>query len=141
MSDQVIAKPHWSFWLLGAITLLWNVMGAINFIVQFNTEIVAAYRESERVIIADRPVWATAAFALAVFGGALGSLLLLLKKRFAYPVFIVSLLGVIVSMIHALSSGINFGVDELVGILLMPLAVAAFLIGYAKYAERKGWLR
>ena len=141
MGENINARVHWSFWLIGALALVWNVMGAINFIVQFNPEMVAAYRESERAIITVRPLWATAAFALAVFGGALGSLLLLFKNRLAYPVFIASLLGVIVTMIHTLDSGISFGVGEIVGIILMPLVVASLLIWYAKYAAQKGWIR
>ena len=43
-----------------------------------------------------RPVWAVAAYAFAVWGGLLGSIALLLKKRWATPVFAVSLAGVIV---------------------------------------------
>ena len=141
MTDKTVGRVHWSFWLIGAIALLWNVMGTINFIVQLNPEMIAAYRESERAIIADRPVWATAAFALAVFGGAIGGLLLLLKRRIAYPVFIASLLGVVVTMMYTLGAGTHFGFGEIVGIILMPPLVAAFLIWYAKLAGQKGWLR
>ena len=93
--------------------------------------------------IEDRPAWATGAFAITVFGGALGCLLLLLRKSFATYVFIASLLGVIVTMTHALGmagSTIDYGPFEISMIILMPLVVAAFLIWYSKSAERKGWI-
>lgn len=92
------------------------------------------------MIIEGRPVWATAAFALAVFGGAIGSLLLLLRKSVAFYLFIASLLGVVVTMIHTLSSSIEFGTGELLGIILMPLAVAAILIWYSKFAAARAWI-
>ena len=139
MNDRSDATVHWSFWLIGAIALVWNVMGAINFVVQLNPDMLAAYRDSERAIIEGRPAWATIAFAVAVFGGAFGSLLLLLRKSVAFYLFVASLLGVFVSMIHSLGTEIDFGVGEILGIILMPIMVAAFLIWYSKQVESRGW--
>jgi len=47
-----------------------------------NTEMVSSYRETEQAIIQSRPLWAAIGFAIAVFGGALGGILLLLKKNY-----------------------------------------------------------
>ena len=141
MNDKTVGSVHWSFWVIGAIALIWNVMGVINFFVQMNPDVLAAYRESERAIVEGRPLWATIGFAIAVFGGALGCLLLLLRKSAAYYLFVASLLGVIVTMTHTLGLGIDFGLGELLGIILMPLLVAAFLIWYSKQAKSKGWIR
>lgn len=140
MNEETDRRVHWSFWLIGIVALVWNVGGVINYFVQMNPEMLDAYRESERAIIEGRPVWATGAFAIAVFGGALGCLLLLFKKSVATYVFIASLLGVIVTMIHTLGAGIDFGLAEILGIILMPLVLAVFLIWYSKYTESKGWI-
>ncbi len=140
MNDETVGGVRWSFWTIGAVALIWNVMGVINFFVQMNPDVVAAYRESERAIIEGRPAWATGAFAIAVFGGALGCVLLLLRKSAAYYLFIASLLAMIATMIHTLGVGIDFGLGEILGIILMPLVVAAFLIWYSKLAESKGWI-
>ena len=140
MNDKTVGGVRWSFWTIGAVALIWNVMGVINFFAQMNPNVLAAYRESERAIVEGRPAWATGAFAIAVFGGALGCLLLLLRKSAAYYLFIASLLGVIVTMTHTLGVGIDFGLGEILGIILMPLVVAAFLIWYSKQAESKGWI-
>jgi hypothetical protein len=115
-------------------------MGVINFFAQMNPDVLAAYRMSERAIVEGRPAWATGGFALAVFGGTIGCLLLLLRKSAAYYLFIASLLGVIVTMSHTLGIGVDFGLGEILGIILMPLVVAAFLIWYSKQAESKGWI-
>ena len=138
MNDEKVGGVHWSFWAIGAVALIWNVMGVINYFVQMNPDVLAAYRESERAIIEGRPAWATGAFAIAVFGGALGCLLLLLRKSAAYYVFIASLLGVIVQMIPYLGMA-NVQVEVWMGSLL-SLVVAAFLIWYSKQAESRGWI-
>ena len=143
MNDETAGRVHWSFWAIGAVTLIWNVMGVINFFMQMNADALASFPESHRAIIEGRPAWATGAFAIAVFGGALGCLLLLLRKSAAYYLFIASLLGVIVQLIHTLGiarSTINFNPLDILMIILMPLVVAAFLIWYSKRAESKGWI-
>ena len=140
MNDKAISGVHWSFWAIGAVALVWNVMGSINFFVQMNLDMLSAYRDSEQAIIRDRPLWATGAFGLAVFAGVLGCLLLLLRRPAAFYVFIASLLGVIVTMSHTLGAGIGFGLGEILGIVVGPLAVAAFLIWYSKQAEGRGWI-
>ena len=140
MNHKTAGGIHWSFWVISAVALLWNVGGAINFFVQMNPDALTAYRESERAIIDGRPAWATGGFAIAVFAGAFGGLLLLLRKSAAFYLFIASLLGVIVTMTHTLGVGIDFSLGEIVVIILMPLVVAAFLIWYSKQAESKGWI-
>lgn len=126
--------------MIGVVALVWNVLGIVNYFAQMDPDVLAAYRDSERAIVEGRPAWATAAFAIAVFGGALGSLLLLLRNAAAFYLFVVSLLGVFVTMAHTMTVDAEFGSGEIVGIILMPLAVAALLVWYAKLAERKGWI-
>jgi hypothetical protein len=142
MNDKAASGVHWSFWLIGAVALIWNVMGVINYVWQMNADAVAAMPETHRAIIEGRPVWATGGFAIAVFGGALGCVLLLLRKSAASYLFVASLLGVIVTMIHTLgvaASIVDFSPFEILMMILLPLVVAAFLIWYSKQAESKGW--
>lgn len=140
MNEEIKNNVHWSFWLITIFMLIWNVMGCINFIMQNNPDMLSMYRETEQAIIHARPAWATVGFAFAVFGGTLGCLLLIFRNSIAMYVFIVSLLGVLVTMAHTLSSGISFSIGELAGIIFMPTAVAVFLIGYSIFARTKGWL-
>lgn len=130
-------KPHWSFWVICVIALIWNVMGSMNFIMQADPEMVANYPEEAQSLIASRPLWATIAFAIAVFGGVLAEILLLLKKSVAYYLFVASFLGALITNIH------TFQVSSAVGIWvgsLMSLIIAAFLIWYSKLVKRKGWV-
>ncbi len=137
MNDETVGGVHWSFWTIGAVALIWNVMGVINFFAQMNADALAAMPESYRAIIEGRPAWATGAFAIAVFGGALGCLLLLLRKSAAFPVLGASAVGVIVEMARYAGVGVPFQIW--MGIL-MQLVVTAFLIWYSKHTKSKGWI-
>ena len=143
MNDETVGGIHWSFWTIGAVALIWNVMGVMNFFMQMNAGMLASMPETHRAIIEGRPAWATGGFAIAVFGGALGCLLLLLRKSASFYLFIASLLGVIVTTIHtigAAGSTVDFSPVEISMMIVMPLAVAAFLIWYSKKARTKGWI-
>ena len=143
MSNDGIRGVHWSFWLISVFALLWNVGGAINYLMQTNPEIVSTLPETHRAIIEGRPVWATGGFAIGVFGGAIGCLLLLLRKSIAFYVFVASLLGIIVTMIHTInvaSSEIGFSLSEIIVMILSPIIVAAILIWYTKLAVGKSWI-
>jgi hypothetical protein len=135
--NKTHVKPHWSFWLICIVALIWNVMGSINFIMQMNPEMLANYPEAAQSLITSRPLWATIAFAVAVFGGVLGDILLIIKKSVAYYLFIVSFLCVVVVNIHTFS--VSNAVDIWIG-SLMSLVVAVFLIWYSKYTKRKCWI-
>ena len=140
MNSTTRKRVHWSFWIISAFLLIWNIMGCINFVVQMNPEMVSSYRANEQAIIQGRPLWATIGFAIAVFGGAMGCLMLLLKKPAAIYLLTASLLGVLVAITHSLSLNIEFGTGETFGIILMPIAVAGFLVWYTLYVKNKGWL-
>ena len=143
MNDETVGGFHWSFWLISIVALIWNVGGAMNYLMQTNLEFVATLPETHRAIIEGRPAWATGGFAIGVFGGALGCLLLLFRKSTAFYVFIASLLGVIVTMIHTINvaiSKIEFSPVEIIVMILLPIIVAAILIWYTKQAVSKRWI-
>ena len=143
MSNEAVRGVHWSFWLIGVFALLWNVGGAINYLMQANLEFVSTLPETHRAIIESRPIWATGGFALGVFGGAIGCLLLLFRKSFAFYIFIISLLGIVITMIHTINvatSKISFSIGEIVVMILLPIFVAALLIWYTKQVIRKNWV-
>lgn len=127
-------KPkHWSVWLIGGFSLLYNLAGCVNFMMQLNPDSVAAMPEAIRPFIEARPVWATAAFALAVIGGAAGCALLLMKNARAYPVLIASFAGALLTLADTFMR--TAPADAVYG-NLFQLAITAFLIGYARWLIR-----
>ncbi|MFT7229229.1 MAG: hypothetical protein ACI8PW_001825, partial [Methylophilaceae bacterium] len=94
-----------------------------------------AYRESEQAMIQIHPLWSTIGFVIAVFGGTLACILLLLKKSIAFYLFVASFIGVVITTLHALTLGVQFEMGELIEIILMSLVVALFLIWYNQYCK------
>ena len=142
MTKKNMIKIHWSFWLISLLGLLWNVGGCINYVMQTNLEFVATLPESHQSIIIDRPVWATAGFAIGVFFGALGCLLLLLRKSLANSIFILSLIGIVVTMLHTVNlarTKIDFSLIEIFVMIILPRIVAILLLWYAKIVSKKLW--
>lgn len=138
MIEKTASGVHWSFWAIGVAALIWNVLGCMNFFSQMNAEAVAGMPESYRAIVESRPAWATGAFAIAVFGGTLGGLLLLFRKSAAYHVFVASLLGALGAQIPFFGMP-DFPIEALIG-GLTQLMVTAFLIWYSKWAGSQGWI-
>ena len=77
-----VKPPIW-FWLVSVIALLWNLMGVFNYLNQaYNQEaLLEAMDQAQREVFEGIPAWATAAFAIAVFAGAIGSIGLLIRKK------------------------------------------------------------
>ena len=143
MNQSTMTGIHWSFWVIAVITLIWNVLGAMNFVLQMNSDVIASMGESHRAIIEGRPAWATAAFAVAVFGGALGCILLLFKQAVARYFFMASLIGVLVQLLpHVdLVGSVISDPPEILLMIVLPIVVAAFLLWYSVYCQNKRWIR
>lgn len=138
MNEETAIGVHWSFWVIGVVAFVFNLFGCMNYISQMNAEMVASMPDVYRAIVESRPAWATAAFAVAVFGGALGCLLLLLRKSVAVYVFFVALLGAILAQLPFLGMA-EFPVEAWIG-WFSQLAVGTFLIWYSTWSVRKGWV-
>ncbi len=138
-------KPATWFWIVSAIALLWNLMGVMAYIAQvtMSAEALQALPDNERALYESVPAWATAAFAIAVWGGALGSILLLIRRKWATAVLIISFSGIVVQMIHSffMSNSIEvFGPGGMV-MPVMILIIGAYLIWFSRQTTAKGWLK
>jgi Na+-transporting methylmalonyl-CoA/oxaloacetate decarboxylase beta subunit len=93
-------------------------------------------------LVLNVPKWATSAYALAVTAGVLGSLLMLMRKSWAVPVFILSLVGVIVQDFHAfvLKNAYSIIGPTWSAVSLVVFVVAVLLAWYSRQARGRGWL-
>ncbi|MEP1200791.1 hypothetical protein [Tateyamaria sp.] len=130
-----MAKPHFSFWIIAGLGLVWNLMGCLNFITQMNADAVAKMPELYQLIISSRPLWATLAFGLAVFGGAVGCILLLLRRDMARIALLVSLVAILLTVVQTISA------VGLAPSTILALLVGAALFWYSSIVYRAGWLR
>ena len=144
MSDDQPQVPR-SFWIIGGLALVWNLIGVWAYVVQvtLTERDLLAYPEAERGLYADLPIWATSAFAIAVTAGAAGCILLLLRSLWAVPLFLVSLVAILVQMYHAFVIADALEVLGWIGAIRPTLIVAigVGLIWYSRMAKDNGWLR
>jgi hypothetical protein len=142
MTDQ--AKPPIWFWIIGIIALLWNGMGLAAYFQQFmmSAETFAALRPEQQQLLIGQPVWLTGAFATAVFAGFVGSISLLMRKRIAVRLFLLSMLAVFVQF-GGLFLALGYADILIGGEWIMPILVPICAVGlyfFARKTERDGIL-
>lgn len=142
MTGSTTKVPTW-FWIVSILALIWNLMGLMAFFatINMNPETLATFPEAEQEIYRNTPIWATLAFAVAVFGGTLGSLGLVLRKPWAKPVLIASLLGVLLQNLHTFifANGLEVYGIERVAMPAMIIIIGGLLIWLANSVESKTW--
>ncbi len=138
-----VAIPKSFYWVAG-IGLVWNLIGLATYFMQvtMSPETLAELPPEQQALYSDIPIWATSAYAIAVNAGWIGCLLLLLRKKLALYLLILSLAGVIVQFGHALlmtDALAVMGVISLIGPVFV-CGIGIFLIWFTLYSTNKGWL-
>ena len=134
--------PKW-FTVVAAVLLVWNLLGVMAYVMQvtMSPEVIAALPDAQRQLYENTPNWATAAFAVAVNCGALGSLLLVLKRNLAGLFLQLSLAGALVQMFHSffMSKSLEvFGPGGMVMPVLV-IVIAIYLVMLAAKAKTLRW--
>jgi hypothetical protein len=138
-------RAPWHLWVIGVIALLWNAMGALDyFMTQMKNEAyMKGFTPEQLAFFYGLPAWVVSAWAIGVWGGVLGAVLLLLRRRLAVWVFLASLMGVVVTMFHnyLLSNGMKVmgGAFSLVFTAVIFL-VALGLFLYSRAMRERGVL-
>ena len=139
-----LRKPSNLFWVISVMALVWNLMGVFNYLTQafMTNEVLASLPKDQQLLYEEVPALVTAAFAVAVFFGTLGALLLLLKKKVSSTFFILSFVGIIVQMTYGLLISENTDSYGPLGLVmpLMIIAIGGYLIWYSKKAAENRWI-
>lgn len=134
-------------WLLpvGAIALLWNLLGCFAYLadVTMKPEDIAKLTQAEQALMASRPAWSIGGTALAVWFGAAGSLGIILRKRWAQWLLVVSLVGVLLQdlWMFVLSNALSIAGIVPVVLQAIVLAISVGLVYLARVGSARGWLR
>ncbi len=138
-----MSRPRW-FWVMSLLALVWNLLGVMAFTNQMmmTPEMLALMSQPEQDLFNATPVWVNTAFAGGVFGGALGSVFLLMKKAWAVPLFLLSFISVAMQMSYAFFMSHSFEVFGPGGMIMpiMVLAIAFALIMFSIKAKKAGWV-
>lgn len=133
--------PKW-YLPVTILALLWNLMGCAAYLMDMtiSPEAVAALPAAQRAMYEARPAWAVAAYATAVWAGAGGSLGLVLKKRWATPLLLASLVALVVQDIALF--GISGAAADSTAVVLQSLVmlIAIGLVLLARKATSHTWI-
>ena len=148
-TTSMTTRTPWHLWLVGGVSLLWNAFGGYDFIMSMTqretywkasgmTDAMIAYYNA-------MPTWMYAPWVLGVWGAVAGSVLLLMRSRFAVWAFGLSLIGAVVSLIYGQFINPPPPLPEKLAMMsYMPwviTVIAAFLAWYAWTMSKKGVLR
>ena len=147
MSDDLIdGKPPTTFWIAGGAALIWNLFGLWMYVstVTATPESYAqqGFTPEQIDFINATAAWSTGAFAIAVNAGALAALFMLLRKAWAVPTFLVSLIAILILDIY------NFVLRDTIGMFGMGAAymqgvifvIAVLQVVYSRHARNRKWL-
>ncbi|HEV2818730.1 MAG TPA: hypothetical protein VGW40_16090 [Allosphingosinicella sp.] len=136
--NNVIGAPA-PAWLriVAALGLLWNLYGVYEYL-----KTVGVVGGADAAAAGAMPAWVTGAFAIAVFGGALGCIGLLMLKRWCKLLLLLSLLGVLaMDLWMFVLSGLGGTMPTAeMAVTACVLLVAILLVWLAYSADKKGWL-
>ena len=140
MTDAPMKTP-WHLWLIGVIALLFNAIGVFDFVMSMAQG--ATYQASAGMTpdqIAHyqlMPGWMTLVWAVGVFGAFLASILLLLRRKLALPVFVLSLAAFLVSLLYTYvltNGGAVMGQQ----MAIMSAVIAGLLVLFSAYSRFMG---
>ncbi len=143
-SSDKTSPPVW-FWVISIIALLWYLMDMSAFFMRvfMTDDAIKAMPENQQHLYQNIPLWVNIVFACEVFGGTLGCIGLLLRKKRALPLFAVSILGVLgqTSNIWFLTDAVSAIGAPAVVMPLVAILIGVGMIFLAKSAISKGWLQ
>lgn len=136
-------KPTTAFYIIAVLALAWNIMGVLAYIGQayMTDEALALLPDADQAYHNSVPAWVTAAYAIAVFSGAFGCIALLMRKKWANSLFLLSFIAVVVQFVY------NFFIQDFISIegtdmiwSFVILVIALFLVWYSKKSTAEGYL-
>ena len=135
MSDTTKTPVH--LWIIGGLGLLWNLFGGfIYYTTQtMSAETLQGFDDATRTYMEAIPFWFHGAWAIAVWGAVLGCVLLLLRKKLAEPVFIISFLSQLVCVGYAVAAG-GYSLPDGATTMISSAVIALIQIGLIYYSRR-----
>jgi hypothetical protein len=130
---------------VSVLLLLWSLTGIAAYLAQvtMNMAELAKSDPYQAHMFEQMPQWAWSAYAIAVWSELLGAIALLFKRKWATPLFLISLLAVLVQFSYAFTMTDLLAVKGL-GAAIFPVVIVVIGLAqwlFARSAQAKGLLR
>ena len=151
MEQAVSARTPVHVWIVGIVSLLWSCFGAVEYVMtrMRNTDYLTSAMPGvdPNALLAwidGFPLYVHIGWGVGVWLGLLGSILLLLRSRWAVWSFGLSMIGAVISLGYHIAiatplPGMEGGMNAVMPYVIIVVAIALFL--YARAMDKKGVLR
>ncbi len=141
-TETDIEPTPWHLWAIGVVALLWNAMGALDYVMTQtrNDDYMSGFTPQQLDFFYGLPAWVVAFWAIAVWGGVLGAMLLLIRRSHAVWVFLASLIAFLITAFqnYVLSNGMEVMGDTFslaFTAVIFVIAVALYLYARAMHKQ------
>jgi membrane protein insertase Oxa1/YidC/SpoIIIJ len=146
MATTAEGRTPTHLWIVGILALLWNAFGCYDYLMTMRADqaYLAQFPADQLAYWDSLPTWLSAFWALGVWGGLVGAVLLLMRSRYAVWAFALSLLGIVISfgyqyLATQMPASMKEGMMAMMPLLIFVIGV--FQLWYSRDAEKKGILR
>jgi hypothetical protein len=140
-------KTPWHLWLVGIVAVLFNAIGVFDYVMsamQGASYMAGAGMTPEQIAhYQDMPMWMRGVWAVGVWGAMIASLLILLRRKLAFPIFAVSLAAFLLSLIYTyiLTDGGEIMGSQMAITSVVITAMLLFFMWYSRLMTKRGVLR
>lgn len=145
MATWIRQKPAGWFTAVAVLLVLWGLAGCASFYVHvaYGPDIDPKATDWDRAYFAALPAWLNLVYAVAVGAGLLGSIALLLRSKLAQPLYVVSLIAVVIQFGYiflATDLAAHKGPATAYPFPALIFLIAVFQIWIEGLARRRGWI-
>jgi hypothetical protein len=143
MDDRYAPQPVARWYMIAAIaSVLFMLVGCVGFVLDRMTD-PSSLPLDQRTVVLARPLWSLVAYGLAVWVGLAGAVLLVMKRKLAEPLLLVSLMAAIFTFLpYAVVPGVRDNVSTNdIAFALVILAITWTIFWFARHSRQRGWLR
>ena len=140
--DASVRRAPAHLWVVGLLSLLWNAFGGYDYIMTRlrDADYLGSMGVDANVMLAyfdSMPIWAEFGWGLGVWASVLGSVLLLMRSRYAVHAFVASLIGMAVSFGWSFTNSATPAEMKQGMMQYMPLVIVAVGVAQLWYASRQ----
>ena len=143
MEERFGARPVASWFMVAAVAaLLFMALGCVSYLMHVFAD-PATMPLDQRAAYAAEPAWVTGAYAVAVWVGLAGAILLVLRRRLAEPALLLSLVATLIwlaGLVLVRDLRENMSANDLL-VAIVVTALTWTIYWFARHSRMRGWLR
>ena len=143
MEEDFTPRPVAGWFIIAAVgSLLFMGLGCISYLMHVLAN-PATMPLDQRAAYEAEPAWVTGAYAVAVWVGLIGTILLVMRRRAAEWLLLISLIAVLAWLAGlVLVTGLreNMSANDLL-VAIVVTALTWTVYWFARHSRQRGWLR